>query len=356
MRFLRHEHPFFLRLLLSIGICLMFIILAVALQTVLHKPLFLFMGCVVLCSLYAGLTIGILTALLVTVAHGYFFQQPRYSFSVNSTQDLIELAIFLGVAIFMSSVGAAFRAALAAADLAKEAAETEKRSREDVLAMVSHDLKNPLLAIQMNAELILKLVKKEQTLELMKIAHSIQHSSVQMSKLIQTLLDYEKIRAGTFAIEPRELKVDQLVKDCFSSMEPIAQVKGISLELSGNFCDVLVFCDPTRVMEVLSNLLGNAIKFTARGGSVILSAEERAGQVIFCVKDTGPGIPENQLTHLFERYWQARETCREGTGLGLSIARGIIEAHGEKIWVESKVGEGSAFYFTLKRLQIRAVA
>jgi signal transduction histidine kinase len=117
-----------------------------------------------------------------------------------------------------------------------------------------------------------------------------------------------------------------------------------------------VRCDRERALQVLSNLLGNAVKFTPEGGAVtcVVSTErEDEGAVRFVVRDTGPGIPAAQLSRLFDRYWQARETQRLGTGLGLFIARGIVEAHGGRIWVESEVGRGSSFAFTLPRKDTR---
>jgi signal transduction histidine kinase len=128
---------------------------------------------------------------------------------------------------------------------------------------------------------------------------------------------------------------------------PLAEHAGIILEarIAADLPQVPV--DRMRVLQVLSNLIGNALKFTPRGGSVVLSLEETAEGVCFGVKDTGAGIPSDQLPHIFGRFWQARRTDRRGLGLGLGIARGIVEAHGGAIRVESRVGEGSMFLFTL---------
>ena len=100
-------------------------------------------------------------------------------------------------------------------------------------------------------------------------------------------------------------------------------------------------------MQVLSNLVGNALKFVARGGSVVLKSELRGGEAVFSIADSGPGIAGEDLDRLFEKFWQRRRTDTRGIGLGLSIARGIVEAHGGRIWVESRIGDGSTFYFSL---------
>ena len=108
-----------------------------------------------------------------------------------------------------------------------------------------------------------------------------------------------------------------------------------------------VSADPLRVHQVLSNLVGNAIKFTPRNGRITLSADHVGGDVRFAVTDTGAGIPADQLPHIFGQFWQASRTDRRGIGLGLAIAKGIVEAHHGRIWVESTVGTGSRFFFTL---------
>jgi signal transduction histidine kinase len=110
--------------------------------------------------------------------------------------------------------------------------------------------------------------------------------------------------------------------------------------------DCFVLCDRDRVLQALSNLIGNALKFTSQG-TVLVQVEHRGSEALFSVRDTGCGIPEDHLPHVFDRYWRAQATAKLGAGLGLSIAKGIIEAHGGRIWVESHVGVGSSFRFTL---------
>jgi signal transduction histidine kinase len=108
-----------------------------------------------------------------------------------------------------------------------------------------------------------------------------------------------------------------------------------------------LFADRDRLLQVLDNLIGNAIKFTAPGGNIVVGAAPRASEVLFRITDTGAGIPQEQLAHLFDRFWQAEKADRRGAGLGLPIVKGIIEAHGGRIWVESQIGRGTTFYFTV---------
>jgi signal transduction histidine kinase len=110
-----------------------------------------------------------------------------------------------------------------------------------------------------------------------------------------------------------------------------------------------VLCDRQRVLQVFSNLIGNAIKFTPAGGEIAIDVKADADQVRFAVSDSGPGIPQADLAHIFDRYWQRRETARRGTGLGLFIAKALVEGHHGRIWCESQIGKGSTFYFTLPR-------
>jgi signal transduction histidine kinase len=130
-------------------------------------------------------------------------------------------------------------------------------------------------------------------------------------------------------------------------LRPLAS--GSSIVMEPNVADGLpqVVADGARIQQVLSNLVGNAVKFTPRQGRITVSAELLETEVRFAVIDTGPGIPPEQVPHIFGRFWQARSSDRRGIGLGLAIAKGIVEAHGGRIWVESQVGVGSIFYFTL---------
>jgi signal transduction histidine kinase len=168
-----------------------------------------------------------------------------------------------------------------------------------------------------------------------------------MNRLIQDLLDVAKIEAGRLGVDPRPVEVPPLVAEAFDMLRPIASEKSIRLDVAVADDLPTIAADAGRVLQVLSNLVGNAIKFTPAEGRVTIRAERVAGTVGFCVADTGPGIPPEQLPHIFGRFWQADRSDRRGIGLGLAIAKGIVEAHGGRISVESRVGEGTSFYFTL---------
>jgi signal transduction histidine kinase len=141
--------------------------------------------------------------------------------------------------------------------------------------------------------------------------------------------------------------VHQQIEQAFELMQPIASKNDIVLKTAIDAHIPAVECDPARLVQVLTNLLSNAIKFSPNGGTITVGAERRGMEICFSVSDRGAGIPEDQFEHLFDRYWQAKETARFGVGLGLAIAKGIVESHGGQIWVESEIGRGSTFSFTV---------
>jgi signal transduction histidine kinase len=226
----------------------------------------------------------------------------------------------------------------------KEAEETID-AREQVLKIVSHDLRNPLHTISMCASLLLDvpMAPSDQDGHLKRI----KRAGERMNRLVQDLLDAAKLEAGRVGIDAREVQVGPLMREAHEMLAPLAAEKSIRLECAVSEALPAVTADAGRVLQVLSNLVGNAVKFTPREGRIAIRADPAPGGVQFSVSDTGPGIPQEQLSKLFGRFWQGDPADRRGIGLGLTIAKGIIDAHGGRIWVESRVGEGTTFYFTL---------
>jgi signal transduction histidine kinase len=231
-----------------------------------------------------------------------------------------------------------------AADNARLYDEAQRaiRARDDVLAVVSHDLKNPLEAVTLSAALLLRAPESPRV---RRYAEALQRSASRMDRLIRDLLDLSSIDAGKFRVELRPERLEGIVEEALAVLAPIAAEKGVVLGASGTRLPEELLCDRERVLQVLSNLVGNAIQFAPRGGHVSVSALAVGPAVEVSVTDDGPGIPPDDVPHLFDRYWKSRS--RRGTGLGLAIARGIVEAHGGQIRVESAPGAGSRFAFTL---------
>jgi len=231
-----------------------------------------------------------------------------------------------------------------------EQAERAVRARDDMLAVVSHDLRNPLSAILANAGVLFrKLPPGEDGERIRKRGEAIRRSAERMNHLIRDLLDMARIESRKLQLEPGLHEVGALAGEALEMFQPLAIEGQIALTAEIGDPQLQIECDRERVLQVLSNLLGNAIKFTPRGGSVRLLARREPGHVRFGIADTGPGIAEENLEHIFDRYWQVRASGRAGAGLGLSIARGIVHAHGGRIWAESEPGSGSTFWFTLPR-------
>lgn len=228
------------------------------------------------------------------------------------------------------------------------AAQDATHARDDLVAIVSHDLRNPIHTIHMAASFLLEIAPAtDRRLQARRQLEVIQRSATRANRLIQDLLDVAKIQAGGLAVDTTVVEVRSLVDEAVESATPLAAAAQIVV--TGNVPDDIpaVASDRERVLQVFSNLVGNAIKFTPKGGQIrILSALEN-GEVRITVADSGPGIPAENLDHVFDRYWQAKSTAKLGTGLGLSIAKGIVEAHGGRIWAESPPSSGAEFNFTL---------
>jgi PAS domain S-box-containing protein len=240
----------------------------------------------------------------------------------------------------------AARAAMAVDNaLLYEEAQRSARLRERVLAVVSHDLRNPLNVVRMAAMLLRDRTTEEgarRQLDMML------RSTSRMELLIRDLLDVASIQAGRIAIEPRAVPVASLLANALEAHRGPAAEKGIALDVT-SYADVdaVVRCDPERTQQVFANLLGNALKFTEPGGAITLDARRGGDEIALSVADTGAGIAADELAHVFDPYWSARHHAKQGTGLGLYIARGIVEAMGGRIGVESEVGAGTKFWLTL---------
>jgi signal transduction histidine kinase len=217
-------------------------------------------------------------------------------------------------------------------------------AREEALHIVSHDLRNPLSRIAMTTKLLLEVPASEE--QQAKWLGIIRRAEEQARWLVQDLLDAAQLEAGRLRIEPVTVPAETLLADALEMMRPHAEPEKLDLVIAQHGRLPNVHADPKRILQVFSNLVGNAIKFTPAGGRIILLAESAGEKVRFAVRDTGPGIPPDQLDQIFNRLWQADQNDGRGIGLGLTIARSIMEAHGERIGVESRVGEGTEFWFT----------
>jgi signal transduction histidine kinase len=218
-------------------------------------------------------------------------------------------------------------------------------AREEILGIVAHDLRNPLNTISMATSMLIE----DPLPDSARIGHLkiIRRAGERMNHLIQDLLSVTTIEAGRLSIAPAKMSVTDLLTEAADTLGPIAREKSLTFETSAADDLPAVRADHARVLQVLSNLVGNAVKFTPAGGTITVSAVRQGGRVRCSVADTGPGIPAGQIPRLFGKFWQAKRGDGRGVGLGLAIARGIVEAHGGTIDVRSEVGQGSVFSFEL---------
>jgi signal transduction histidine kinase len=227
--------------------------------------------------------------------------------------------------------------------VAREKAETLAAARADVLGIVAHDLRNPLSRVSSGASLLLE---QDPPPEQRKMLEITQRAVRQMNRLIGDLLDVTQLRAGRLRLDIRDIDVNVLLSDAIEAFRPAASEKQIELTADAT-AGYRIRADPGRLQQVIGNLLANAIKFTPRGGKVALSVKTAAGQTVFAINDNGPGMTPDEIDHLFERFWQARDVDSRGIGLGLAISKGIVEAHGGRIWAKSEPGKGSTFSFSI---------
>jgi signal transduction histidine kinase len=221
-------------------------------------------------------------------------------------------------------------------------------NRDDFLGLVTHDLRDLLGGIVLSTSLLSKKARDDaQGAQTLVETGRIERYAARMQRLIGDLADVASIDAGRFALTPFRGDATSLLAEAAETFHGAAHAKGISLETAVPASPLPADFDRDRMLQVLANLVANSLKFTPKGGRVALSAERREKELRFCVSDNGPGIPEESLELIFERFWQVGRNDRRGLGLGLYISRCIVESHGGKIWAESGHGEGARLCFTL---------
>ena len=229
----------------------------------------------------------------------------------------------------------------------EDALERAVKARDDVLRVVAHDLRNPLTAIMMQASAMERPGPEPERRD-QQARHVISQAAKRMNQLIQDLLDVALVEAGQLHIAPTQLSVADLVREVVAMQKPIAADSKLTLRyvIEDGVSDV--WGERKRLLQVFENLIGNAIKFTEAGGEVLVTAAPQNDEVKFSISDTGAGIAPEAAEHVFDPFWQAATTAKRlGAGLGLPIIKGIVEAHGGRIWLDTTPGKGSTFSFTI---------
>jgi PAS domain S-box-containing protein len=229
----------------------------------------------------------------------------------------------------------------------EEALQRAVGARDDVLRIVAHDLRNPLTAIMMQASMMERPGPEPDRRD-PQPREMIVRAAKRMNQLIQDLLDVALVEAGQLKVEPARLSASELAREAVAAQVPLAAAAGLDIRLEIGDDVREIWGDRERLLQVFENLIGNAMKFTERGGRIIVRAAPKDRDVVFSVADTGPGMSPDSMAHVFDRFWQATTRAnRLGAGLGLPITKGIVEAHGGRIWVESELRRGSTFFFAI---------
>jgi PAS domain S-box-containing protein len=228
------------------------------------------------------------------------------------------------------------------------------RARDEMVGVVSHDLRNPVAAVKMLSRMMLRGPTNGGT-ESRGNIELIAQAAEQMDALIRDLLDVNRLDGGKLVISPAPVDPSVLLADSLQTLRPLVEEKGMRLDVQIEAALPKVMADRERIQQALSNLVGNAIKFSSAGSKIVVRARGEADGVIISVIDRGKGIAAEHLPRVFDRYWQSSRTDRQGAGLGLAIAKGIVEAHGGRIWIESTPGEGTTASFSLPLAETESV-
>jgi signal transduction histidine kinase len=303
-----------------------------------HNRHLVFLPTVMLAAWFGGFGPGLLATAISTTALAWFWSEPSPGVGLHTHFDLV---LFLLISVAICALIQSLRVERARADAARQ-------SRERVLAVVAHDLRNPLSAVKTAADAI-----KAAGTDAAAVARRVkivERATGRMDDLIRDLVSAERIEHGELPVERHAEDARAMVQDLMELNALAASDARITLRAEvADSGDLTVWCDRHRLLQVLGNLVGNALKFTPQGGHVTVRVRPEppgGAALLFVVEDSGPGIRPEQMPHLFERYWSGDS---RGVGLGLFIARSIVRAHGGDIEVRSEPGMGATFSFTVPR-------
>jgi len=283
---------------------------------------------------------------LSAVAIAYWFLPPGPAFKIDNADDALDLGIFVVMGVTVVALMARAKAATEKARRAWSEAETARvrldqayRAREEMLAVVSHDLRSPITSIELSCTQLQRASAPTDP-QVRVSADRIQRAARRMQVLVRNLLDAATLEAGVLRVRPQRLALRALLEEAVQLFEPLAEKKSIHLETDSTGPET-IHCDGERILQTLENLVGNALKFVPRDGHIVVAVKVEANEIVFEVRDSGPGIPDEQLARIFDRYWKGEKGA--GSGLGLYIAKGIVEAHGGRIWATSNGGTTISF-------------
>ena len=303
-------------------------------------PSFLFfVPAVAISAWYGGTGPSVLATAVSLLLIDLNFLVPGASLAVDRIEAM-EIVAFIVVAATITTT-------MQALHRSRRLAESRSTELKRVLGVVAHDLRNPLNLLITTADFLLdEDLDHARRKQLVEVAL---RAGRQMNRLIGDLLDTVRLESGKVPLDLENLPVNTIFRQVDETFRPDAEKRHIRFDVIPPEDGIGVRADPLRVAQIVGNIVGNAFKFTPFDGTVTLKAALERERVLIQVTDTGPGIPSDDIEHLFDNFWQAQNGDRRGVGLGLAIAKGVVEAHGGRIWCESQVGAGSTFSFTLPR-------
>ena len=223
-----------------------------------------------------------------------------------------------------------------------------ERMKDEFISMVSHELRTPLTSIRAPLMLLANGTVSSETPRGREMVDIAARSAERMVRLVNDILDMQRLATGQLRIRPAACDAADLIRQAIDTMQPLADEAGVKLQARAEPLALVV--DGTRIVQVLTNLIDNAVSFSPPGGVVRVEVERQGGEAAFCVSDEGPGVPPQQRELIFERFKQADASMsrsKEGTGLGLAICRALVEQHGGRIWIADRPGPGATFCFSL---------
>jgi signal transduction histidine kinase len=321
------------------------------------SPQLLFYPAVLFAAWFGGFTVGAFTVGLSCLAILYFFLPPVFSLAVDGIDDLVDLLVFAAMGLTLSwlmsrtvELTRRSRQAWLAARAASERMEQASRAREEMLAIMSHDVRSPLHSISLSTTQILVALQRGGAYErIREAAERVKRSAARVDGLLRNLIDVAALDTGALMIAPSVVDVRSLLDETVLMFEPLAEQKSVRLKVESDIVDSLV-CDRERIFQVLENMIGNALKFVPNGGVIEIEAREQPNEMLFEVRDSGPGIAPEHVEHIFDRHWKSGAFA--GSGLGLYIAKAIVDAHHGQIW--ARTGAGTTVAFSLPRTTERA--
>jgi K+-sensing histidine kinase KdpD len=317
-----------------------------ALQSALAFPFLFpsFVAIVLVSAGFAGTSYGILTVVLFGAGYEFLYMEPRNAFGVDDPHMIAVLVAYGVAGVVVALVGGALRRAYARLREEHRAVTTIHAQREDILRALSHDVRSPLGVITTSAAMLAR--DPEDPAVVRRRARAIEKSGARVADMLGELVDTAHLESGHLPLERTAVDLASFVAELRGHLGDALPLDRVTFAVPGGLSAAYV--DPRSFERILVNLLSNALKYAPSPTPVVLGAAAQDGNIVVSVADRGPGISQQDLPHIFEKYYRASGTQKkEGLGIGLYSARLLVQAHGGRIWAESAPGKGTTFYVAL---------